>query len=100
MDEHVYYSELLKAIEYHEKALKELRYKVQLYEDTLSTKPELFASRLRALMKKNGISQTELAKQIGVSQRTVSRYVTGESIPDKVHEKRIMTSLNICISRK
>lgn len=100
MDEYVYYNELLKAIEYHERALKELRYKVQLYEDTSSTDPELFASRLRMTMRKNGVSQVELAKQMGVSQKTVSRYVTGQAIPDKAREKRIMTALNICISRK
>lgn len=100
MDEYIYYSELLKAIEYHERALEDLRYKVKIYEDKSSTEPELFASKLRVLLKENGVSQAELAKQMGVCQKTVSRYVTGQAVPDKAREKRIMTALNICINRK
>ena len=41
-----------------------------------------FADNLTELRKLNNLSQEELAGKIGVSRQTLSKYETGESIPD------------------
>ena len=41
-----------------------------------------FADNLTALRKYHDFSQEELADQIGVSRQTLSKYETGESLPD------------------
>lgn len=41
-----------------------------------------FADNLIELRKMNGLSQEELADMIGVSRQTLSKYETGESLPD------------------
>ena len=41
-----------------------------------------FADNLIELRKLNGFSQEELADMIGVSRQTLSKYETGESLPD------------------
>lgn len=41
-----------------------------------------FSENLLELMKENNISQTQLAKVLGVKQQTVSRYIIGEREPD------------------
>lgn len=41
-----------------------------------------FADNLTQLRKLNGFSQEELADRIGVSRQTLSKYETGESLPD------------------
>ncbi len=41
-----------------------------------------FADNLIELRKMNGFSQEELADMIGVSRQTLSKYETGESLPD------------------
>ena len=42
----------------------------------------MFAENLIQLRKLNHMSQDELADQIGVSRQTLSKYETGESLPD------------------
>ena len=42
----------------------------------------MFKDNLIELRKLNGMSQDELADRIGVSRQTVSKYETGESLPD------------------
>lgn len=42
----------------------------------------MFKDNLIELRKINNISQEELASQIGVSRQTISKYETGESLPD------------------
>lgn len=49
----------------------------------------MFKDNLIELRKLNGISQDELADRIGVSRQTVSKYETGESLPDIEKCKRI-----------
>lgn len=49
-----------------------------------------FQNRLYDLRKKRGISQEELAGEIGVSRQTISKWETGESTPDM--EKMITLS--------
>ncbi|MCR5673588.1 MAG: helix-turn-helix domain-containing protein [Lachnospiraceae bacterium] len=41
-----------------------------------------FADNLTMLRKMNDLSQEELAEKIGVSRQTLSKYETGESLPD------------------
>ena len=41
-----------------------------------------FANNLTTLRKVNNMSQEELAERIGVSRQTLSKYETGESLPD------------------
>jgi AbrB family looped-hinge helix DNA binding protein len=41
-----------------------------------------FAENLTELRKLNNYSQEELAERIGVSRQTLSKYETGESLPD------------------
>lgn len=41
-----------------------------------------FSDNLSELRKLRGFSQEELANMIGVSRQTLSKYETGESLPD------------------
>ena len=41
-----------------------------------------FANNLVELRKINNLSQEDLAEKIGVSRQTLSKYETGESLPD------------------
>ena len=49
----------------------------------------MFAENLIQLRKLNHMSQDELADQIGVSRQTLSKYETGESLPDIERCKRL-----------
>ena len=49
----------------------------------------MFKDNLIELRKLNGMSQDELADRIGVSRQTISKYETGESLPDIEKCKRI-----------
>ena len=42
----------------------------------------MFADNLMELRKYHALSQEELAEKIGVSRQTLSKYETGESLPD------------------
>lgn len=42
----------------------------------------MFKDNLISLRKANGLSQDELAEKIGVTRQTLSKYETGESLPD------------------
>lgn len=42
----------------------------------------MFRENLVALRKLNNISQEELAEKVGISRQTLSKYETGESVPD------------------
>ena len=49
----------------------------------------MFKDNLIALRKMNGLSQEELAAKINVSRQTLSKYETGESLPDVEKCKQI-----------
>lgn len=49
----------------------------------------MFADNLIQLRKYNAMSQEELAEKIGVSRQTLSKYETGESVPDIDKSKAI-----------
>ena len=42
----------------------------------------MFAENLIELRKLNNLSQEELAEKLGVTRQTISKYETGESLPD------------------
>lgn len=49
----------------------------------------ILGSRISDLLQKNGLTQRELAEQVGVTEAAMSRYVKGERIP------RITIAVNI-----
>ena len=42
----------------------------------------MFKDNLVSMRKMHGFSQDELAEKIGISRQTLSKYETGESLPD------------------
>ena len=42
----------------------------------------ILGSRISDLLQKNGLTQRELAKQVGVTEVSISRYVNGERTPN------------------
>lgn len=53
-----------------------------------------FKMRLRTMMRRRGINQETLAELIGTTQTVISRYVTGESIPNFITLEKIAEALN------
>lgn len=53
-----------------------------------------FSRNLKKVMKQKFINQEELAKRIGVSQAMISKYMTGQSIPNAIMIKKIANALN------
>lgn len=54
-----------------------------------------FAENLVELRKYNDYSQEELADMIGISRQTLSKYETGESLPDIEKCKQLADVLNV-----
>jgi transcriptional regulator with XRE-family HTH domain len=54
-----------------------------------------FPERLRALRKQRNLSQTELAKLVGVHYNHIGRYERGESRPSADTLKRLADELNV-----
>lgn len=57
----------------------------------------MFAENLIQLRKLNQMSQDELADQIGVSRQTLSKYETGESLPDIERCKRLADIFGVTV---
>ncbi|MDE6676740.1 MAG: helix-turn-helix domain-containing protein [Clostridia bacterium] len=55
----------------------------------------LFNDRLKELRKEKGLSQTELAKELEVSQRSVSSWETGFREPDFETLEKIAKYFNV-----
>lgn len=53
-----------------------------------------FRDRLRTMMRRKGFNQEELADRLGTTQTVISRYVTGESIPNYITLEKIAEILN------
>lgn len=53
-----------------------------------------FTERLSLLLKKQGMTQTELAKMIGVTKATLSRYISEERTPSGEIVANIATALH------
>lgn len=60
-----------------------------------SNKTGLFISKLR---REQGITQKELADRIGVSDKTVSKWETGRSIPDMLYLESLCTALDVTMN--
>ena len=57
----------------------------------------MFKDNLISLRKMNKLSQEELADKIGVSRQTLSKYETGESLPDIEKCKRLADVFNVTV---
>ena len=55
----------------------------------------MFKDNLMSLRKMKGLSQEELADKINVSRQTLSKYETGESLPDVEKCKQIADVLDV-----
>ncbi len=56
-----------------------------------------FADNLTMLRKINNLSQEELAEKIGVSRQTLSKYETGESLPDIEKCRALADAFNVSV---
>lgn len=52
-----------------------------------------FKTRLRKIMDRNMITQEELAERLGLSRRTINRYVNGETVPTALMLNKISRAL-------
>ena len=50
------------------------------------------------IRKQNGMTQKELAEQIGVSDKTISKWECGNSIPDITYLEALCNSLEISVN--
>lgn len=57
----------------------------------------MFKDNLIDLRKMNDMSQEELAEKLQISRQTVSKYETGESVPDIVKCKQIAEIFNVSL---
>lgn len=57
--------------------------------------PEIFSSRIKETLKSRGISQRELATRSGITEVTISRYVSGARIPKGTEIIKIAAALNV-----
>ena len=60
-----------------------------------STRSEQFSHRLSLAMKRLGITQRDLAKQINIREQTLSRYKSGTRIPDTEELHRLAKFLGV-----
>ena len=54
----------------------------------------IIKTKIKELIKKNNISQTELARLTGITDCTMSRYMSGQRIPTVRNLVRIAKALN------
>ena len=57
----------------------------------------MFGKKLRLLRKKFGMTQTNLAKKLGISPSTVGMYEQGRRQPDSVMLKKIADMFNVSV---
>lgn len=60
-----------------------------------STAPTAFSTRLRAELTGSGLSQAELARRVGVSQQTVSKWLSAETQPRLKLVPRLARALDL-----
>ncbi|WP_291245508.1 helix-turn-helix domain-containing protein [Fournierella sp.] len=56
-----------------------------------------FASGLYHARKKSGLSQEDVARKLGVSRQTISKWETGETLPDIRQSKRLAVLYHITL---
>ena len=49
-----------------------------------------FGKKLKSMMRSNKVGRPAVAGKLGVTARTVSRYVTGETVPDTEQQEKIL----------
>lgn len=57
----------------------------------------MFCDNLISLRKLNRLSQEELAGKIGISRQTLSKYETGEALPDIIKCKELADIFNVSL---
>ena len=57
----------------------------------------MFRDNLITLRKLHNISQEELAERVGISRQTLSKYETGESVPDIERSKAIADAFGVSL---
>lgn len=57
----------------------------------------MFSENLEELRKQHNLSQEELAEKIGVSRQTLSKYETGESVPDLEKSRALAEVLEVSL---
>ncbi len=57
-----------------------------------------FKRRLVILMTRSGVGQNELADRVETTQQMISRYITGESIPNAISLKLIADALDVTVN--
>ena len=58
-----------------------------------------FGNRIFTLMQENGLTQRELAKKVGVTEVSMSRYISGIRIPNGAIVARIAVALHISVDQ-
>ena len=58
---------------------------------------EPFACRLRALLEKNKISQSELAAEIGLTRQAINNYTLGITVPNADVLARLSKKYNVSV---
>ena len=56
---------------------------------------EVFSTRLKSILDKHGVTQRQLAQQIGVTEVTVSRWANCIRTPDADNVREICKALNV-----
>lgn len=64
----------------------------------IKTKRNTFGDKLLLALRNKNISQKELADRIGVTQATISRYITGLSAPTSGTLQKLSVELNLPIN--
>ena len=60
----------------------------------------MFKDNLMMLRKMRGMTQEELAEKIDVSRQTLSKYETGESLPDVEKSRLIAEVLDVTLDER
>lgn len=55
----------------------------------------VFSTKLEAILKKNNISQSDLARRVGVDKSLMNKWVKGKHIPSAYFMTRIARELNM-----
>ena len=73
---------------------------VKYESDDLTDEQELheFQVNLKTLMRRKFVDQTELARRLGVSQGTISKYTTGHLIPDVLMLRKMARALGCSVN--
>lgn len=78
-------SAVLRTIAFHEQEIKRLR--------GMLNNSTSYAAKLSNKLAEMHVTQTELAKSCGVSQKIISRYCNGDVTPDEVMQQKINAAL-------